>query len=161
MVIFLSRSDGRVLDAMTPGTVHPNPTSIGTIERLSQHLDRGGWLAIAADRTGAGTERRADHSVSAPFLGRNARFPAGPYILASLLGCEVWTLFAIRDGSRFRVDCRELSRKIRLPRKGRAGELSRLAGIFASRLGEEAVAHPFEWFNFYPFWEDGKIDEEP
>ncbi len=135
--------------------------SIGTIERLSQHLDRGGWLAIAADRTGAGTERRADHSVSAPFLGRNARFPAGPYILASLLGCEVWTLFAIRDGSRFRVDCRELSRKIRLPRKGRAGELSRLAGIFASRLGEEAVAHPFEWFNFYPFWEDGKIDEEP
>ena len=31
IVIFLSRSDGSVLLAITPGTVHPNPTSIGTM----------------------------------------------------------------------------------------------------------------------------------
>jgi len=31
MVIFRSRSDGRVRLAMTPGTVHPKPTSMGTM----------------------------------------------------------------------------------------------------------------------------------
>ena len=33
MVIRLSRSLGRVLVAITAGTVHPNPISIGTILR--------------------------------------------------------------------------------------------------------------------------------
>ena len=33
MVILLSRSEGRVLLAITPGTVHPKPISIGTILR--------------------------------------------------------------------------------------------------------------------------------
>ena len=33
IVIFLSRSLGSVLVAMTAGTVHPNPTSIGTMLR--------------------------------------------------------------------------------------------------------------------------------
>ena len=33
MVIFLSRSDGRVRLAMTPGTVQPKPTSMGTMLR--------------------------------------------------------------------------------------------------------------------------------
>ena len=31
MVIFLSRSEGKVRLAITPGTVHPNPISMGTI----------------------------------------------------------------------------------------------------------------------------------
>ena len=42
MVIFRSLSDGRVLDAMTPGTVHPKPTSIGTIERPERPILRSG-----------------------------------------------------------------------------------------------------------------------
>ena len=33
IVIFLSRSEGRVRLAITPGTVHPNPISIGTMLR--------------------------------------------------------------------------------------------------------------------------------
>ncbi len=50
IVIFLSRSDGRVLDDITAGTEHPNPTSIGTIDRPESPIFRRGLSITKAIR---------------------------------------------------------------------------------------------------------------
>lgn len=116
---------------------------------------------IAVDRLGVETAsmlqdaiERGDRSVTADFLGREAPFPAGPFILASLLKCGVVTLFAVREGNRILIKCEPFADEVKLPRRGREAELSRLASLWAQRLEAEALEHPAQWFNFYDFWHE-------
>ncbi|MDL2059757.1 glycosyltransferase [Mesosutterella sp. AGMB02718] len=126
---------------------------LGTAAELEGRIRRGEWVAMAADRLPAGAARaRKERFIRVPFLGRPACFPAGPYILASLLDCEVDTLFACREGHRFRVSCAKLADRVSLPRLEREQALKRLAEAFASRLEEQVLRQPLEWFNFYDFW---------
>ena len=127
---------------------------IGTAAMLAGRIERGEWVAIAADRTPPFRSRTPSRVVWADFLGRPAPFPAGPYVLASLLECEVCTLFAARQGDRFRVRCDKLADRIVLPRKGRDEAIASLAAEFAARLEEQVLREPLEWFNFYDFWSD-------
>ena len=50
MVIFLSRSDGSVRLAITPGTVQPKPISIGTILRPDRPIFRSSLTMTKATR---------------------------------------------------------------------------------------------------------------
>ena len=148
----------RALESLAPGSrpdvVALESIDIGTAARLSEKIERGEWVAIAADRTPPVRGRTASRVVWAEFLGRKAPFPVGPYVLASLLECEVCTLFAVREGGAFRVRCDKFEDRISLPRKGREAALAALACRFAKRLEVEVLAQPLEWFNFYDFWSD-------
>lgn len=148
----------QALEALAPGSrpdvVALESIDIGTAARLSEKIERGEWVAIAADRTPPLRGRTASRVVWADFLGRKAPFPVGPYVLASLLECEVCTLFAAREGEAFRVCCDKFADRISLPRKGREAALEKLAARFAERLEAEVLARPLEWFNFYDFWSD-------
>ena len=57
------------------------------------------------------------------FSAREAPFPAGPFILASLLKCGVVTLFAVREGNRILIKCEPFADEVKLPRRGREAEL--------------------------------------
>ena len=50
MVILRSRSEGRVRVAITPGTVQPKPTSIGTMLRPERPMRRRGLSITKAMR---------------------------------------------------------------------------------------------------------------
>ena len=127
---------------------------VETASMLQDAIERGEWVAIAADRTPNDVLTRGDRSVTADFLGREAPFPAGPFILASLLKCGVVTLFAVREGNRILIKCEPFADEVKLPRRGREAELSRLASLWAQRLEAEALEHPAQWFNFYDFWHE-------
>lgn len=127
---------------------------VETASMLQDAIERGEWVAIAADRTPNDALTRGDRSVTADFLGREAPFPAGPFILASLLKCGVVTLFAVREGNRILIKCEPFTDEVKLPRRGREAELSRLASLWAQRLEAEALEHPAQWFNFYDFWHE-------
>ena len=127
---------------------------VETASMLQDAIERGEWVAIAADRTPNDALTRGDRSVTADFLGREAPFPAGPFILASLLKCGVVTLFAVREGNRILIKCEPFADEVKLPRRGREAELSRLASLWAQRLEAEALEHPAQWFNFYDFWHE-------
>ena len=79
-------------------------------------------------------------------------------MLASLLGCEVWTLFASRDGDAFRVSFEKLADRVTLPRASRNDAIRRYALDFAERLQREVIHSPLEWFNFYDFWQGAGRD---
>src|SRR5262249_59905054 len=59
-------------------------TEIGpqTAIELKECVERGEWLAIAGDRTPV---HRQSRTCRVPFLGAEASFPQGPYILAALM----------------------------------------------------------------------------
>ena len=88
---------------------------VETASMLQDAIERGEWVAIAADRTPNDALTRGDRSVTADFLGREAPFPAGPFILASLLKCGVVTLFAVREGNRILIKCEPFADEVKLP----------------------------------------------
>ncbi|MGH1471689.1 MAG: hypothetical protein ACRBCS_10880 [Cellvibrionaceae bacterium] len=124
-------------------------TSPATAVMLNEKIHAGESVVIAGDRTPVTGGGR--HSV-VNFLGEKACFPQGPYILASILKCPVYTLFCVRDGDNYKIIIRKLADKITLNRKTRDEELTVWVQKYASMLEELTLRYPMQWFNFYDFW---------
>lgn len=132
-----------------------------TLDALEAALNRGEWIAIAADRLPVTEGREAgEHTtVTVPFLGAPARFPIGPYVLAECLKAAVVTLFAVRTGDTITIHSAPFADKIEreaVPgmsrREARRRHYRAWAQRYAAVLGQMAVAHPQNWFNFYDVW---------
>jgi predicted LPLAT superfamily acyltransferase len=79
--------------------------------QLSERIGRGEFVVIAGDRVPVSANPRV---ALAPFLGRTAAFPIGPYVMAAVLGCPLYR--DVRDAHR-----RPLRRPFRTAaRQGRA-----------------------------------------
>lgn len=118
--------------------------------QLSAHIAQGGFVVIAGDRVPvSGSPRIA----LAPFLGQRAAFPVGPYVMAAVLGCPLYMMFAVREGERgYALHFERLREQVALPRRDRDAVLAQLAAEYAARLEYHARRAPLEWFNFYDFW---------
>ncbi len=114
-------------------------------------IDRGEIVAIAADRLPEGD---AEQGIPARFLGAPALFPRGPFILASILKCPVFTAFCTRTPEgRYLLDVEPFANPLRLPRKQRNEHLNRVVQSYAHRLESICQRSPLEWFNFFKFWQ--------
>lgn len=121
--------------------------------RVRELLDEGALIAIMGDRIPPSTT--ADRIVWAPFCGEDAPFPAGPFLLASILKCPVYLTFGIyRDPDTYDLYCEPFADPIVLPRKDRQGALREYVARYAERLEHYARKAPDNWFNFYDFWAD-------
>jgi predicted LPLAT superfamily acyltransferase len=119
---------------------------------LKERVDAGRWVVIAGDRTPVSGKA---HTSRVPFLGQPAPFSHGPYVLAALLGCPVYTLFCMREGRHYRLDIRRFADRIDLPRSKRRESLAGYAARFAGILETYALKSPRQWYNFFDFWEGG------
>lgn len=114
-------------------TVQPDDNS--HIYRIGEVLQSGDVLAMAADR------RMGDTTVSCPFMGAEARFPAGAFRICKALCKPVLLVFVIKESpTTYRAYCEQLQPDNTLPQQ------------YAQRLEQMAINHPYEWFNFYDFW---------
>jgi predicted LPLAT superfamily acyltransferase len=121
--------------------------------RIKELIEGGAIVAILADRAPPASEGEA-RTVPVEFLGGTARFPTGPYLLASMLKCPVYVTFGLyRDPDRYDLYCEPFAERIELPRKEREAALRRYAQDFATRLERFCKLAPDNWFNFYDFWE--------
>ena len=126
-----------------------NELDIPRILQLKQKIDSGEWLFIAGDRVPlSGNERTAD----VEFLGHQAPFPEGPYILARTLACPVKFMFSYREGEHICFSVKAFAESIKLPTKNREEFLQAQAQAFAQELERHCIKAPLQWFNFYEFW---------
>ena len=116
---------------------------------ISESAARGDWIGFLADR-----HQEGDRTVVCEFLGRQARFPVGPYIVAAALHLPVICLFPALVGKGYEVYCEVFSEELVLPRKDRSEALEHEVRRFVSRLEHNVSRHPFNWFNFYDFWKN-------
>lgn len=121
----------------------------GTAMLLGERVARGEFVAIAGDRVPLGGGR----TVQAAFLGREAPFPVGPYVLAAVLECPLFTMSCLHAGDGYALDFERFADRIVLPRASRHATLAGLAARFAGTLEEQVRRSPCDWFNFFPFWD--------
>lgn len=126
-------------------------TEIGpdTAIDLKDRVERGEWIVIAGDRTPVAGQGRVSPAV---FMGAEAYFSEGPWILGSLLECPVYLMFCLRQGRHYRLIMEPFTERIILPRAERKERLRDYVARYAARLEHHARAVPYQWFNFFYFW---------
>ena len=126
---------------------------IGTPDAMLQvqeDIAAGYVIGMLADRV-----EQDDRSVSCHFLGDDVKFPTGPLIVAYLLKAPVILCFALhRGGRQYDVYFHKLRDQIDLPRKERELKLQQLMQEYADILEQYAIKYPYNWYNFYDFWQD-------
>ncbi len=142
---FLRRSHTSGIEFLQVTEVGPDTAML-----LKQKIEAGEYLAIVGDRVPVDFPQRVTR---VPFMGEPAAFPQGPFILAALLKCPVYTLFCMREGNSYRIDVEPFAERIVLNRKQRDADLVAYVEQFAARLEDNALRYPLQWFNFFQFWD--------
>lgn len=140
-----------LLDRLSPG-LRDSVIEIGdtaSMLRVREAVERGEIVGILADRTPQGHPQ-----VVAPFLGHPAAFPAGPFVLAATLGVPVVLFHGVRTGRRrYAIRFSPFADRLVLRRASRSADLTAAVARYAAAVEDGCRAHPFNWFNFFPFWE--------
>ena len=145
----------RMLERLSPGRgislMQVTEISPATAVLLAERVERGEFVAIAGDRVPIVAGRAS--AVQVPFLGHVAPFPTGAYMLASLLKCPLYALGCIRQGDTHEVVFERLAERVVLPRGDRLGACAGYAREFAAGVERLLARAPYEWFNFFSFWD--------
>ena len=143
-------SDLMPLDPERAATViHIGDDPVGQMARVHARIEAGDFVALLGDRTGLN-----ERTVEATFLGETAQFPAGPFLLASLMKCPVYLTFGLyRRPNRYELSCEPFAERLELPRRDREAALKDVVQRYADRLAHRARSAPYNWFNFYDFWQ--------
>jgi len=147
-----ARMINEVLAKLDPASsarvIHIEPGSATSVLRIKEKVDAGELIALAGDRLGLN-----DRAVEVEFLGARARFPTGPFVLAAMLRCPVYLVFALfRGGNRYDLFCEPLVDVVTAPRDRRDAALTDIVQRYAQRLEVYCRMAPDNWFNFYDLW---------
>src|SRR5882672_485470 len=114
-------------------------------------MKRGEVVAMMGDRP------YGSPSASIPFLGDKASFPIGAYVMAALAGAPLIHVFSLREpGGHYHFFGFPPSRPEMPVYNQRDQYLHECASRFARDLESILRRDPFQWYNFYPFWEPSK-----
>ena len=130
-----------------------------TIVMLQEHVARGGIVVIAGDRSSADTP---DRNYAIDFLGSPAQFPQGPFIMASLLDCPAYFVFAARRrplsvSAEYNMHIHKTGVEFSGTRGEKKIQIRQMAEEFVCWLEKYCNKYPLQWYNFYEYWEKGDL----
>ena len=119
---------------------------------LQECVSEGDFIVIVGDRTPIASQAvcRAD------FLGQSASFPIGPFLLGLLLNCRIWNMICTRNPSkrtRYALYFSPLWAPRPVARSQRQNLFRTLAQGYAIELERRLSQSPYDWFNFFDFWQ--------
>jgi predicted LPLAT superfamily acyltransferase len=125
------------------------PDDPSFVFEVQDRIQAGEMVGTMGDRVGFDGK-----STRAPFLGAEASFPTGPYLLAAALHCPVYLGFGLFEApDRYHLVCEPFAEAVVLPRgPEREAALKALATRYAQRVEHHCRSYPDNWFNFYDFW---------
>ena len=108
--------------------------------KVHQALSRNEFVAIHADRYLEGAK-----FIELDFLGKKAKFPLGPFIIASKFKASTTFVFAVKENKYHYL----LSATTPITKKLSPEEIAKL---FVAELEKKVTFHPEQWFNYYNFY---------
>ena len=139
----------RILD-VTPGSVASADITLNIRRRIAE----GEFVATMGDRFSPGD---GSQEVEVDFLGERARFPKGVFRLAMILRAPILLTVALRTGlGHYEIFFETLSDgSPEVDRSKRREVLEEQIQHFSTRLEHYCRRAPYQWFNFYDFWQRG------
>jgi len=122
---------------------------------LQERIAAGGLILVTGDRTSINGKNIMSH-----FFGKEAPFPYGIFYLASLMNAPVYYLFGLRRGDlsirpKYDMHIHKSPLSFDCPRNERLKKCSLLVESFAELLEKYCKKQPFQWYNFFDFWQEG------
>lgn len=117
--------------------------------QLSEKIEQGEFIAIASDRVPVGNPTA---TIPCEFLGEQASFPRGPFVLASILAVPMLLLICIKQRGVYHMYFEMLSEGGKVARSNREDFILHTAQTYTQRLEHYTCKEPLQWFNFYDFW---------
>lgn len=122
-----------------------------TAVELRQAVAEGDIVVLAADRLGG----RDDDAVDVKLLDGTAALPVGPWVVAYLLACPVYAVFACRQDRDYRLIPFPICERVDLgDRSGRRQAIRGYAQRFSDCMEQVMIQYPEQWYNFYFFWRE-------
>jgi predicted LPLAT superfamily acyltransferase len=143
----------RVLNALNPelarSIINPRRDGMTTALAIKEALDEKALVTLLVDRARPGNE-----VLLCDFLGHPAPFPVSPWRLAAALKVPVVLCFGLyRGGNRYDLHFEPFADTLAVERTRREDYLKDAVRRFAARLEHYARGAPYNWFNFYDFWQ--------
>ena len=134
---------------LAAGIIDAGQDGTAIVLAIAQALEQGALVALLVDRA-----RPGEMAIEVPLLGTPAPLPAAPWLIASTLKVPVMLAFGLYEGgNRYCMVFEPFADAIDIPRRQRAQVLPQLIGRYAGRLEHHLRQLPYNWFNFYDFWQ--------
>lgn len=122
-----------------------NDDNLAHVFKITEALDNKEYVCFQGDRY-----INSERTLQAAFMGREATFPAGPFILAARMKVPVVLYFAMREKGRkyhfhFILSAKPERTKDKRPEQ-------QLLEEYAQALENILKQYPEQWFNYYDFW---------
>jgi predicted LPLAT superfamily acyltransferase len=135
--------------AIAAATINARQDGTKTALAIKEALDEAALVTLLVDRA-----RPGNAVMSADFLGTQAPFPTAPWLLAATLKVPVVLCFGLyRGGNRYDLHFELFAHTLAIERANRQAALAAVVQRYADRLAHYTRSAPFNWFNFYDFWQ--------
>jgi predicted LPLAT superfamily acyltransferase len=121
----------------------------GSLLGLDEHARRGGMIALLGDRSMQNNKR-----TRCLFFGEPAWFPEAPARLSRILDMPLVLFFCLQRGDgRYEVCFEHLADPPQVAGNELDAAYHSIMQRYAERLQHYCRMAPFNWFNFYDFWQ--------
>lgn len=133
---------------LAAGIINPRQDGTAVALEIGQALSEGALVTMLGDRG-----RPGNVTTVVEFLGAPAEFPTAPWQIAAALHVPVVLCVGLyRGGNRYDLHFELISERLSADRRQRTQQLQAIVQDFAHRLAALVRAAPYNWFNFYDFW---------
>ena len=153
----LTSGFGNLVKKINPNSsfhlISSNNIGPDTVLLLQERLEKGEMVVVAGDRISAHTER----FIELPFLGENAKFPYGVFLMIALLDFPTYFVTGLRQKDitlqpKYDMFVKKNPIGFDCTRKEREERIHQTAQNYVANLENLCKLHPYQWYNFFDFW---------
>lgn len=115
---------------------------------IDKALTDGGIVSMPADRIN-GSQKCIEHV----FLGAKAKFPLGPFSVATMRGLDVLAVNVMKDsllGYKIYVTPLAYDKEA-----SRQEQIKQLSSAYVAEIEKRVRQYPTQWYNYFEFWQEG------
>ena len=118
---------------------------MGHLFEINAALANGEIVSMPSDRVFG-----SDKHLSIDFLGRQAKFPYGPFSIATMRGLDVIAVNVLKIGAKkYKIIVTPLLYDAQASRKE---QIRQLSSAYVKELERVVNLYPAQWYNYFEFW---------
>ena len=134
--------------------ISSNQIGPDSIVTLMEAVEQGALVVVAGDRTSPKSKEKV---LRINFLGKEASFPYGVFLIPALMKVPVYFMFGLRSklsifNPKQNVYIEKCHTDFNCPRSEREQRIIQCCGEFVARLEKYCILYPYQWYNFFDFW---------